>query len=159
MAVEGLEKMIMKIDNNLPLYAISVVAKLCLTPIRMLREYEKQGMIKPKKVNRRRLFSVNEVGFIKDIRYYLTEKRMTINGLKEFYLRSACWEIKQCNLKKCPAFGNMSKHCWEVVTYHKICDGKACPSCPIFIIKTLSGDKQNKKYESHFAYEVGGARK
>jgi len=149
----------MKIDNNLPLYSISVVSKLCSTPVRMLREYEKQGMIKPKKINKRRLFTVNEVGFIKDIRYYLAEKGMTIKGLREFYLRSSCYEIKQCNRRECPAYGKLDKQCWEVVTYHKICDGKACPSCPIFIIKTSSIGKQNKKYESHFAYEVGEARK
>ena len=144
----------MKIDNNIPLYSISVVAGLCLTPIRMLREYEKQGMIKPKKVNKRRLFTVNEVGFIKDIRYYLTEKRMTIQGLKEFYLRASCCEIKRCNRRKCPAYGRLDKQCWEVVAYHKVCDGKACPSCPLFIVKMAAVGRKNKKYESHFAYEA-----
>ena len=146
--------MIMSIDNNSPLYPISVVSKLCVTPVRMLREYEKEGIIKPHKVNKRRMFTANEIGFIKDVRHYLTEKRMTINGLKEFYLRSGCWEIKQCNLRKCPAYGNLDKQCWEVVKHHKLCDGKACPSCPIFVIKTSSSDKRGGKNESHFAYQV-----
>mgnify|MGYP001602976397 CR=1 FL=1 len=149
----------MKINNNIPIYAISVVSKLSATPVRMLREYEKDGLIKPKKVNRRRLFTMNEVGFIKDLRYYFTEKKMTINGLKEFYLRSACWEIKQCNRRQCPAYGKLYKQCWEMVAQHKICDGNACPSCPIFIIKTSASDEQNKKHESHFAYQMDDFRR
>ncbi|MEW6026078.1 MAG: MerR family transcriptional regulator [Planctomycetota bacterium] len=143
----------MKLDNNIPIYSISVVSRLCDTPIRMLREYEKQGLIRPKKFNRRRLFTANETGFIKDIRYYLAEKRMTINGLKEFYLRAACWEIKQCNRRDCPAYGKLNKQCWEVVTHHKICDGSACPSCPIYIIKTSSKGRPEKRHKSHFAYQ------
>ncbi len=144
----------MRINNNIPIYSISIASKLCATPIRMLREYEKQELIKPKRINNRRLFTNCEIGFIKDIRHYLTEEKMTINGLKEFYFRSACWEIKQCIQKKCPAYGNLGKHCWEVVKRHKLCDGKACPSCPIFIVKTSFNNHKSHKYESHFAYEA-----
>lgn len=143
----------MDVNNNIPVYAISVASTLTDTPVRMLREYEKQGLINPKKINNRRLFTNCEIGFIKDIRYYLTEKRMTINGLKEFYFRAACWEIKQCNHKNCPAYGKIDKQCWEIISHDKKCDSKSCPSCPIFIIKASFKDDNGHKYESRFAYE------
>ena len=132
----------MKVADNIPAFSIAVVAQLTDTPIRMLREYEKQGLIRPNKINGRRMYTGCEVGFVKDIRYYLTERRMTISGLKEFYLRATCWEIKRCHRPQCPVYGNINKHCWQVLKNHKHCSPEICPFCPIFIIKT--GEKSNK---------------
>ncbi|MDI6788964.1 MAG: MerR family transcriptional regulator [Planctomycetota bacterium] len=126
----------MEINDTLPIYIISVASKLTETPVRMLREYEKQGIIRPKKIRSRRMFSNCEIGFIKDIRFYLTDQKMTINGLKEFYSRAGCWEIKRCNHKNCPAYGNVKKQCWQITSHHKKCNPAICPFCPIFIIKT-----------------------
>ena len=126
----------MDINDTIPVYPISSAAKLTDVPVRMLREYEARGLIRPRKVKGRRLFTNCEVGFIKNIRYYLRERQMTIGGLKEFYLRAACWEIKRCNMKQCPAYGNYTKQCYELVSRHKKCNPAICPYCPIFIIKT-----------------------
>lgn len=142
----------MKVADNIPAFTIAVVAQLTRTPIRMLREYEKQGLIKPKKINGRRMYTGCEVGFIRDIRYYLTERRMTISGLKEFYLRSSCWEIKRCRRPKCPAYGDINKQCWQVVKYHKQCSPEICPFCPLFIIKTNSGKSKDTRAISPLAY-------
>ncbi len=128
--------------DNIPAFTIAVASQLTDTPIRMLREYEKQGLIRPKKINNRRMYTGCEVGFVRDIRYYLTERRMTISGLKEFYFRSGCWEIKRCRRPKCPAYGNIKKQCWQVVKNHARCSPEICPFCPIFIIKT--GERNNK---------------
>jgi len=127
----------MKIDDRIAIFSISAAQKLTNTTPRMIREYEKQGLIRPKKVGGRRLFTGCEIGFIKEIRYYLMERQMTIPGLKEFYFRAACWEIKRCNMPKCPAFGNVGKNCWQTVKNHKKCDPSICPTCPIYIIKVL----------------------
>ncbi len=81
-------------------YPISIVAKLTDIPIRMLREYEKKGLIKSRKINGRRLFSNCEVGFIKDLRFYLKERNMMILGLKEFYLRSRLLGDKKMRCRK-----------------------------------------------------------
>jgi MerR family transcriptional regulator/heat shock protein HspR len=143
----------MKFDNNTSCYPISVAAKLSETPLRMLREYEKRGLIKPNKINNRRMFTNNEIGFIKDIRYLFTQKKMTISGIKEFYSKASCWEIKQCYQKNCPAYHKLDKQCWEVVEHHKLCDGKSCPSCPIYIVKTSLKAKVKDKYSSHFTYQ------
>lgn len=133
----------MKIDDNLPIFSISAVAKLTNTPARMIREYEKQGLIKPRKIGGRRLFTGCEIGFINEIRYYLDKRQMTIPGLREFYFRASCWEIKRCKMPKCPAYANVQKQCWQVIKHHKKCDPSICPTCPIFIIKV--SDKKQKE--------------
>ena len=130
----------MEIDKTLPIYTISAVAKLTGVPIRMIREYEKQGLIKPKKFKGRRLFNSCEIGFINEIRYYLIERKMTIGGLKELYLRAGCWEIKQCDHKNCPCYGNIKLGCWQNLAKDKKCDHRLCPFCPIYIVK-ISGKK------------------
>ena len=98
------------------------------------------------------MFTGCEIGFIKDIRFYLTEEKMTINGLKELYRRAACWEIKRCNQKHCPAYGNIDKQCWEVISHHKKCNQTMCPFCPIFIIKTSFGKDKKNRSLSPLAY-------
>jgi hypothetical protein len=142
----------MKVADNIPAFSIAVIAQLTDTPIRMLREYEKQGLIRPNKINGRRMYTGCEVGFVRDIRYYLAERRMTISGLKEFYLRSGCWEIKRCHRPKCPAYGNINKQCWQVVKNHKHCSPEICPFCPIFIIKTVLEKKKDVSLNSPLAY-------
>jgi hypothetical protein len=142
----------MKVADNIPAFTIAVVAQLTDTPIRMLREYEKQGLLRPNKINGRRMYTGCEVGFVKDIRYYLTERRMTISGLKELYLRAGCWEIKRCHRPKCPAYGNLTKQCWQVLKNHKHCSPEICPFCPMFIIKTGSGKKKDANSISPLAY-------
>ncbi|MBI4712827.1 MAG: MerR family transcriptional regulator [Planctomycetes bacterium] len=134
----------MEIADNIPIFNISVVARLCNTTPRILREYGTQGIIRPTKIKGRRMFSGHEIGFIRDIRFYLTDEKMTINGLKEFYRRASCWEIKRCNRKKCPAYGRFDKKCWQVLEGHKQCTPDICPFCPIFIIKTSAKNKPEK---------------
>ncbi|MCK5579328.1 MAG: MerR family DNA-binding transcriptional regulator [Planctomycetes bacterium] len=142
----------MKTNDTTPMLSISIVSRMTKAPIRMIREYEKYGLIKPRRIKGRRLFSVCEVGFIQDIRFYLTAKKMHINGLIEFHLRASCWEIKRCRKYKCPAYGNVKFQCWEVTKPHKQCTPEMCPLCPIFIIKKSSRKKKHSNPLSPFTY-------
>ncbi|MBI4656379.1 MAG: MerR family transcriptional regulator [Elusimicrobia bacterium] len=139
----GGQGQILPIKDTLPVFSISVVYKLTGVPVRMLREYEKYGLTRPRRLNGRRLYSQCEIGFIKDIRFYLMNRQMTIKGLKEFYLRSSCWEIKRCGHAGCPAYGNVKKRCWEVTNVHKKCNPEICPFCPIFLVKTAHKNKKD----------------
>lgn len=134
----------MEMSDTVPVYSISVASKLSGVTVRMLREYEVKGLIKPQRVNGRKMFSPCEIGFIKDLLFYLHDKKMAISGLKEFYSRAACWEIKRCNYQSCPAYGKFDKQCWQIVKSHKKCDPSMCPYCPIFIIKTTYREKETK---------------
>lgn len=144
----------MNINNAVPLFPISIVSSLCGTSIRMLREYAKQGIIKPRKINNRRTFTAGEVDSIKEINFYLAERKMNIPSLKEFYYRAACWEIKQCRQFNCPAYGNIRKQCWTVVTRHKKCGITVCSHCPIFGIKTSFKKEKKSPLLSSYAYLI-----
>ncbi len=122
------------IDGNTPLYPIGVAAELLGVSPRTLREYEKEGLIKPARRGGKRLFSKNDLEFIRNIRFYLEEVGMTIPALKILYLTVPCWEIKQCEMYDCPAYGNYTEKCWEVIARHKMLKAKACKGCPIFLV-------------------------
>lgn len=134
------------IDNNTPLYPIGVVAKLLGISARTLREYEKEGLIRPARKGGKRWFSKNDIEFIRNIRFYLEEVGMTIPALKVLYLTVPCWEIKQCGMYDCPAYGNYKEKCWRVIARYKMFEAKACRSCPIFIV--YINNKDMKVYQS-----------
>ena len=140
------------IDGNTPLYPISVAAKLLGISARTLREYEKEGLIKPARKGGRRWFSRNDLEFIRNIRFYLEEVGMTIPALKVLYLTVPCWEIKQCEMYDCPAYGNYKEKCWEVIARHRMLRARACRSCPIFLVHATNRDMkvyQSKRVPPH----------
>ncbi|MEE8484896.1 MAG: MerR family transcriptional regulator, partial [Nitrospinota bacterium] len=81
------------IDGAKPIYPITITSELSSSTPRMLREYEKEGLIKPARINVQRRYSNNDIQFIKNIRFYLEEVGMTITGLKLLYMMAPCWEI------------------------------------------------------------------
>ena len=143
----------MKIDNNLPLYSISVVARLTGITSRMIREYENRDLIKPQRIKGRRLFSQNEIGFIEDIKFYLKEKKVSLSGLKELYRQSSCREIKRCQMRQCPAYSRFDKPCWILVKNNSKCWSALCPNCPVYLVrKTQSKGRTTKEPLSPLVY-------
>lgn len=139
-----------EIENAKPLYSIAVAAELSGASARMLREYEKAGFIKPSRVNGHRRYSNNDIQFIKNVRFYLDEVGMTITGLKLLYLMAPCWEIKQCDMPQCPAYGKTEVKCWEAIQQEGLTGLKTCQGCPIY----LTWDK-NRDMKIHQDHDIG----
>ena len=140
----------MQVDANLALLPISTVSKMTGIGIRMLREYETEGLLKPRRTAGRRLFSYNEIGFIEDIKYYLQRKKLSIAGLKELYLKAPCWESKRCPPdSKCPAYHNLNKECWNLILRYANtkCNSAMCPHCPVLLIKSRYPQRKRKNKE------------
>lgn len=142
--------MAIDIDSAKPLYAMAVAATLTETTPRMLREYEKAGFIKPARVNGQRRYSNNDIQFIKNIKFYLDESGMTINGLKLLYMMAPCWEIKQCNQPACPAYGNYRQKCWEAIKGSGEANARTCQGCPIHLTY-----KKNRSMKMHQGKDIG----
>lgn len=121
----------MGFEDDKPLYSITVAAELSNATPRMLREYEKAGLIKPARVNTQRRFSNNDIQFIKNIRFYLEEAGMTIAGLKILYKMAPCWEVKQCGATDCAAYGEYTKKCWELAELANPDKSLSCAGCPV----------------------------
>lgn len=121
-------------DQSAPLYPISTVGKLVGTSPRMIREYEKMGLICPRKINGQRRFSQIEIQFIAAIQYYLDEVGMTLPGLRVLFQMAPCWELKNCQSQSCPAWRNASSKCFELIKPEgSSCRPELCVCCPIFL--------------------------
>lgn len=109
---------------DVPIYPIGVAARLLGVHPRTLRIYEKEGLISPKHVGSRRLFSANDIQWINCLRSFIHDEGISIPGLKKLLTLIPCWEVAHC-----PA--DIHEHCEARVdraaprTLHKVGDAAA----------------------------------
>ncbi len=77
-------------------YPIGVAARLVNVHPRTLRIYEAEGLISPKHVGSRRMFSENDIKWIGCLRSMIHEDGISIPGLKKLLQLAPCWEIGDC---------------------------------------------------------------
>ena len=66
-----------------PVYVISVVCKLVNIPIWTLRQLDKAGIVKPKRVwKKSRFYSLKDLKKLEYVHYLMEEKRVNIHGVK-----------------------------------------------------------------------------
>jgi MerR family transcriptional regulator/heat shock protein HspR len=66
-----------------PVYVISVVCKLVNIPIWTLRQLDKAGIVKPKRVGKKsRFYSLKDLKKLEYVHYLMEEKRVNIHGVK-----------------------------------------------------------------------------
>ncbi len=79
-----------------PVYPIGVAARLLGIHPRTLRIYEAEGLITPKHVGSRRLFSDNDIQWIKCLRSFIHDEGISIPGLKKLLNLVPCWDVAGC---------------------------------------------------------------
>jgi MerR family transcriptional regulator/heat shock protein HspR len=139
MAVEKLDELK---DKNAPVYTMGVAAKLVGTTAQTLRLYEKHGLILPTRERRNRLYSENDINWLRCLRELIHHKKISIEGIKKLLDYAPCWEIKDCPDERrsaCTAFTNKGKPCWDTTRCGK--DGN-CSACVVFL---RDGKKAAKK--------------
>ena len=73
----------LKIPAEEPVYVISVVCKLVNIPIWTLRQLDKAGVVKPKRVGKKsRLYSLKDLKQLEYVHYLMEKKRVNIHGVK-----------------------------------------------------------------------------
>lgn len=66
-----------------PVYAIGVVSKLLGMPEWTLRALEKEGLVRPKRQNKKnRFYSMKDIQKIETIHYLMEEKGVNMRGVK-----------------------------------------------------------------------------
>ena len=66
-----------------PVYVISVVCKLVNIHIWTLRQLDKAGIVKPKRVGKKsRFYSLKDLKKLEYVHYLMEEKRVNIHGVK-----------------------------------------------------------------------------
>jgi MerR family transcriptional regulator/heat shock protein HspR len=128
----------MNLDNRYhePLFPISTAAKLLSVSVQTLRLYEKEGLILPfKKSSKHRLYSKADIERIECIRKAITEKKMSINGIRTMYSLIPCWDIVNCSdedRNNCQAYAGHSQPCWSSSHPGTVCETKVCRECDVY---------------------------
>jgi DNA-binding transcriptional MerR regulator len=124
------------------LYLINEVSRLVNLSQKRIREYEKEGFLKPlrEKNTNNRLYSPFDIAQIGQITKLIHERGFTLACLKNVLVHAQCWNIFDCKEKEvCPAFQLPWRPCYEV---RKETPGKrACSQCPIFLNRDFRKEK------------------
>jgi MerR family transcriptional regulator/heat shock protein HspR len=122
---------------NLPLLPISVVSDLTGIKQQTLRLYERHGLIKPARRNKNRIYSENDIKWLRCLKDLIYEKKINPVNIKKLLRSSSCWKILSCPEKKrhrCTAYINPRKPCWEI--NHLKCyrqSGEKCDDCIVYL--------------------------
>jgi len=124
-----------KMDEDKPIYPISIAAELLKVHPRTLRLYEKHGLISPKRRGKKRFFSNNDLRWINCIREMIHEQGLNITGIKRLLTLLPCWQVKGCSeeeRQRCSARYEKTEPCWKLA--EKICPEKFeyCKECKVY---------------------------
>ena len=71
------------ISPDEPVYVISVVSRLVDMPVWTLRQLDKAGVVKPKRIGKKsRLYSLKDVKRLEYVHYLMLDKHVNIHGIK-----------------------------------------------------------------------------
>lgn len=128
------------------LHKISEVSKRVGLSQKRIREYEKEGFIKPERSagNNNRLYADFEVDQIKRINHLIHAKGFTLACLKQLLVMAPCWDVLDCDRKDgCAAYNNPHESCWKVRQKEGTLCGAPCTRCAIYLI----GNKKRRRRE------------
>lgn len=125
------------INENEPIYQISIAARLLGISVHTLRMYEREGLFVPfKKESGQRLFSKVDLERINCIRKAISESKISINGIKTIYSLIPCWDIIKCaeeDRNNCKAFIGHSEPCWSYKHPNTTCFDLECRTCEVYV--------------------------
>lgn len=125
-------------------YSIGAVSKEVNLSQKTIREYEKMGLIKPRREPRtnNRIFSAFEIEQIRHITHLIHKEGFTLRCLQRILQLAPCWNVFDCKVKEeCPAYRNSARPCYE--TREKegtLCSG-LCEQCAIFVNRSSEKGK------------------
>ena len=125
------------------LYLINEVSFMVNLSQKRIREYEKEGFIKPirEKSTNNRLYSEFEVTQIKQINSLIHGRGFTLACLRNFMVQVPCWNIFDCpKREQCPAFSVPWKPCYEVLQNSGHLNDH-CFRCAIYLNRTVKKEK------------------
>jgi len=122
-----------------PLYNIKKAEELSGISANLIRAYERMGLLKPYRDpdNNYRLFTKDEIEWIKQIKYLINEVGLNIEGIKCVLTIDSCWKDRKCTdeeREKCPAYNKYNFPCWQAKVDISCCDEvNNCYKCSYYI--------------------------
>jgi MerR family transcriptional regulator/heat shock protein HspR len=72
-----------QISPDEPVYVISVVSKLVDLPVWTLRQLDKAGVVRPKRIGKKsRLYSLKDIKKLEYVHYLMEQRRVNISGIR-----------------------------------------------------------------------------
>lgn len=122
-------------------YMINEVSQRVGLSHKRIREYEKEGFIKPDRQPRtnNRCYTQADVEQILHIKEMIHGHGFTLACLKYFITSAPCWTVFNCDRKAdCPIYQEPQKHCYEIVAALKSPGHHGdCSRCPIYLNRNL----------------------
>lgn len=122
------------------MYLINKVSRLVNLSQKRIREYEKEGFIKPAREPKtnNRLYSDFDVSQIKRINYLIHERGFTLACLRNLLVLAPCWNIFDCTDRQyCAAFDQPHGNCWQIREKNNtLCPGP-CGHCAVYLNREL----------------------
>jgi hypothetical protein len=123
------------------MYRINEVAHRVGLSQKRIREYEKEGLIKPEREPRtnNRIYSEFEVSQIQRISRLIHERGFTVACLRNILVLAPCWNVFGCMDKEaCPAYQNPHEDCWKVMRDQPEFCGGPCERCAVYLNRHLA---------------------
>ncbi len=117
-------------------YLISDVSQQVGLSQKRIREYEKGGLIKPRRETRtnNRLYSQTDIRQIIRIKELIHEHGFTLACLRFFLTSAPCWIIFDCKKKEnCPSYHSPHTPCYEIINSNNLEPITNCHSCPVYL--------------------------
>ncbi|MCF8034320.1 MAG: MerR family transcriptional regulator [Desulfarculaceae bacterium] len=118
------------------MYLINEVSRKVDLSQKRIREYEKEGFIRPEREanTNNRLYSDFEVSQIQRINFLIHERGFTLACLRNLMVLAPCWNIFACVDKtSCAAYEEPHKPCWRTRQRREtLCPGP-CQRCAVFL--------------------------
>ena len=122
------------------MYLINEVSRLVNLSQKRIREYEKEGFIKPAREPKtnNRLYGDFDVSQIKRINFLIHERGFTLACLRNLLVLAPCWNIFDCqDRQNCAAFYQPHADCWQIREENNtLCPGP-CGHCAVYLNREL----------------------
>lgn len=134
-------------DHSMPLYTISIAAKLTDTTVYTLRVYENKGLIIPHRTSTgRRLYSDTDITRLRNIRKHIDQQGLNIAGIRSLMAMIPCWLLKPCASEEwveCAAYESSTDPCWQASDKSSACRDEDCRLCSVYHIPDRSADTKS----------------
>lgn len=117
-------------------YMIRDVAEETGLSQKRIREYEKEGLIRPERDpnTRNRRYTRFDIDQIIRVKTLLHAHGFTLSGLKHLLAFAPCWNIFDCPFREnCPAYLNPRQMCYDIGKKDPGDSGTRCRNCPVFL--------------------------
>lgn len=127
-------------DRYKPVYTMKQVTSETGFDANLIRHYEREGLICPYRnpVNNHRMFTRDEIEWIKTIYRLIHEAGLNIEGIRFLLTVKECWKDRDCPQEiraNCPAFHQRNLPCWYFKSEIDCCAGdQDCFNCRHYIL-------------------------